>query len=605
MSIPDIVSLDDHRGRRDARFRQTLALYGADDERRRLVSLLREAIRSARADRAGILWIDEYGGGLVHTHCVLDLSSDRPRRTFALEPLRRAWEEGIPGLLDEPNLQDAGSRVLPDGPRSFCSIALGSDGVRAWFLSVDSRAARNRLEQEAVESLMFTAGECASVLLRPGMARGGDPIGSDEGDESLPFERLRTERFSGWPVLQDTDGSETDPDRGQVITIRFLISRLLDGLVEEDFAVDRQSLLYQVEGIRSEVRQVPVADRTCWERVLEAAVSGDHAELARAALELANDAENQGHLHGARELNRLAYDIAVVAGDPEAAMDAARFLGRVCRRMGAWKDSERWYEVGRDVARSGGFRRQEALVLDGLGNTVRVRGNLPKARRIYRRVLEIGSAVEDRYACGSAHQNLMLVEKHAGRTDKALYHGWEAVQAYTSDLHVFAALADLGDIFLQSGELSCAESAFEIVSRQVQNLDIRCIAFDALAHISALRGNRGEFQRRTAQLTEGQFAKVSVEVRAEIHLYRGKSYLALKEREMAEMWIRRSLELAERHGVSRILFEAEGLLDSLQEGSDVTAPCDRGLPKPTSRTISDLQGPLRDLQNQGLSGLSL
>lgn len=592
--MSDVVSLDDYRGDRKARLRETLALYGADGDRSKLVMRLWEAVEVVRADRAAVVWIDEYGPGMVHVHCLLDLGAETPRRAFAIEPLRRAWEEGIPGLLDESELTHSGDRILPEGPRSLSAVALGSDGVRAWFLVADSRSPRSPLSEMAVESLMFLAGECASIVLHQDLA--GSAESADAATAS--FEEVRRDRFSGWPVLQDLEGHESDPERGGAITVRFLITRLLRTLVDDDFVLDAESLRHQIHAIRTEIGATPDAgrERRSWTRVLDAIESDDHREMTRAVLELAHVAENQGHLHGARELDRIAYEVATAARDVEAAVDAARFLGRVCRRLGSWDDSERWYEIGREVARACELPREEALVLSGLGNTLRVRGNHPGAREIYEQVLLMGVELEDDGLRARAGHNLMLVEKHAGRTDEALRHGWSAVQLYPRDFDALAALTDLGDVFLRSGELASAEAAFEVVAARSEILDARIIALDALAHIAARRGDLAEFQRRLERLGSEDVEGAAIEVRGQVLLVRGRSFLALGETGVAERWFRRCLAFAEERGLNQLLFEAEEALAALEDGKGGELLDRRELPEPAPTTMAELREPLSSLR---------
>jgi len=164
MSTSSVVRLDDYRGKKKKRMRQTLALHRPDPTRYRLVEHLQEVIARVGGDRAAVLWVDEYGPGLVHVHCLLDLFSDAPRSKFPSTPLREAWEHGIPGIVDIPDSARYDS-VIPEGPRSLAGVALGSDGSRAWFMVVDGVSPRPELSVAARGDLMFLAGECASVVL--------------------------------------------------------------------------------------------------------------------------------------------------------------------------------------------------------------------------------------------------------------------------------------------------------------------------------------------------------------------------------------------------------------------------------------------------------
>jgi len=614
MSTSNVVSLDELRGHRETRLRLMLALYQVDEERRLVSERLREALRITGADRGALVWIDEYGPGLVHTYCVLDLLSDRPRRSFAIEPLRRAWERGIPGLLDEPDLASSSTRILTEGPRSLAAVALGSDGLRAWFLVVDSRTPRASFDPETADGLMFVAGECASIVIQEdldsahrcvgGSRQGGtsslEASGSTAGSAALSeVERERRSRFPGWPVLQDVGDGEENGGEDQAVTLRFLVARLLRELADDDFAVDPASFQRRIDGVRSEVRGArgPNGSVGAWEEVFCSLEREDYDRLAAAVLDLAVDAEDEGHLHGARELHRLAYDVAVVGCHGERAVDAARFLGRVNRRLGSWDESGRWYEAAGSVARAAGLKRGEALALDGLGNTYRVRGSLPKAREAYTGVLEMGQALEDPDLRGRAHQNLALVEKHAGRTDEALKHGWEAVQSFLgrNDFFFYRALVDLGDILRRCGELDDARHAFEIVAATVQNLDVRVIALDALGHIAALQGDRETFEERLKQLYREPLDRVSVEISAEILLHRGMSYVALEDSEEAESWLGRAVRFAEKHGVSRTIFDAERALEELEENGGAEL-LEKELPSPRSETMFELEAPLHALE---------
>lgn len=588
MSTTDVVRLGEYRGRREKRLRQSLALYRADPERARLVGLLWEALELTGGDRAATLWVDEYGPGLVHVHCLLDLASDEPRRTFSLQVLREAWEDGVPGLLDRPDVSRE-DRILPGRPRSLAAVALGSDGVRAWFMVVDSRTPRPPLAGDVADGFMFLAGECTAHLLHRDIdtAAGRSPDSDD-------FERLRKERFSGWPVLRDVEGAQEGGQTSRRITSRFLVTRILRGLLDDDLAVDRDSLRHQIRGVRDELDELPETDgeTRAWHRILDALEEDDLGALLGGVLELGERVEWQGHVFGARELHRIAFDLSVALGDVAGAADAARRLGRVCRRMTDWSGAEEWYESGREIARSGELRRAEALIVDGLGNLRRERGNFPAARELYEEALEMGRELADARVLGSAHQSLMIVEKHAGRTDDAIRHGWASVQAHASEQRKVAALADLGDIFIRSGALDAAEDAFTVVAARTDKLDFRVMALDALAHVAALRGDGETFRARNERTAREPWADVSPGVRAQVLLFRGRSHLALDEVEEARAVLRSAKALAEEHEINKVLFDAEDLLDELERGEAEADADARELPEPAAETIAEVGEPL-------------
>src|SRR5262249_8611671 len=128
MPTSTVLRLDELRARRDQRLRRALALHTIDSERRRVLTHLSDVVALLGCDRAATVWVDEYGPGLVHVHTILDLVADAPRRRFAVEPLRLAWSDGVPGKLDVHDLGRTAPIPLHDAARSLCAIALGSDG---------------------------------------------------------------------------------------------------------------------------------------------------------------------------------------------------------------------------------------------------------------------------------------------------------------------------------------------------------------------------------------------------------------------------------------------------------------------------------------------
>src|SRR5262245_59398433 len=104
MPTSTVLRLDDLRVRREPRMQRALALHRTDAERYRVLEHLAGVMTLLGCDRAAAVWVDEYGPGHVHAHVVLDVLSDVPRRRFPSEPLRLAWNDGVPGKLDLPDV---------------------------------------------------------------------------------------------------------------------------------------------------------------------------------------------------------------------------------------------------------------------------------------------------------------------------------------------------------------------------------------------------------------------------------------------------------------------------------------------------------------------
>jgi tetratricopeptide (TPR) repeat protein len=559
MSQIDIVHLDSYRMRRNARFRRTLALHGHEADRSKVLQDLWQAVTLVGADRGAVVWLDEYGPGLAHPQTLLDLAADRPRRFFSPIPLRTAWETGVPGLLDLPQA-DGRWEKLGGGIASACVVALGSDGPRSWFLVADSLTPRPALTKKVAGELMFVAGEVASVVLHRDLDRVRAFLGSEVPAEAA-F-RDESGSFSGWPVLKDLEGRRGDDEVSRRIGNRFLVARVVRGLVEDDLVTDPESVAHQVKGVREELGSHGGNDpeAMAWDRVLREVAASDHGQLVAALLEWGRVVEGQGHLNGAVEILGLAYELAKATGSADAAADAARFQGKVFRTRAEWAQATAWYEVARGIAEEAGNPRKLAAVLDGLANAYRDRGNLPRAREVLQEVLEMGREIGDRYALAIAHHDLMTVEKLSGDLVGAIQHGWLAVQSYDSRDGSLRALFDLAGVLRESGELSAAWDAYSVVAGQVEGLEARVLALDALAFVAALKGDRGQHDYMRKRLDAEGWEEVSPVYRGQILFYRGMSCRALGDEVEGRAWLSKALGFAEEHGLNKLIFDAETAL---------------------------------------------
>ncbi len=593
MTASNVVHLDEYRGRRDLRLQQAITLFAMDCERSRVVDHLRKILALIGADRATALWLDEYGPGLVHVHSIVDLASDRPRRAFSTEPLKAAWESGIPGLLDWPDLERSGGPILLEAPRSIASVALGSDGARAWFLLVDSMTPRRPLGEAVAGELMFHAGECAAVLLHRDL---DDPAPAGQGEE-ISQGNDRRRGFAGWPVLKDIEAFEGSEEASRRIATRFLVARLVRGLLDEGLASQEESLSYQIEGVRRELDVVSPADeeRMAWERVLRAVERQDQAELAAATLEMGDRVEALGHFHGAKELHRTAYELAVSLGIVSSAVDAARYHGRVCRKLALWDEAVEWYEQARKLAALTGDVRRGAVALSGLALVYRDRGNLKQARETLHEILRVGQATGDRESLSAAHHSLMAVEKLADAHDTAIAHGWRAVQSYETEEGRLHALFDLAGVFREAGELGAAEDAYTVVARTVRTYDYRLLAFDALALVAAIQQRPDEYERRREHVDTLGWEDAPPLLQAQVLHFRGLASHALGKKKEARRWWTRALAYAEDKRLGKMIFDNEEALRLLAEGESVGCNTSRSPADSQLEEVAEIRAGVREM----------
>lgn len=535
MSVAKVLKLAEHRDRRSYRLALARTIHRADRSRRALVDHLGEIADLTGSDRVAVVWIDEYGPGLVHPHVVLDLLSDRPRRLFAVDPLQKAWDLGIPGALDD---------ALGD-PATF-AVALGSDGARGWFVVADSVTRRSPVEEEWRNRLMFLAGECSAVVLHRDLEtpETGEPGGG----------------FAGWHFLRDLEGHEDDTLRSEVVGRRFEVGRLVRNLVEEDLclASDRrdEQARRAMESIDLE-SGASTGEEAALRDILDGYRIGDMEALARAVLSAGDAAERMDHIFGAVELHECAYAIGAALSDPDITVRAARAQGRILRRRGLWEEAGRWYGIALDIAERAGIWEMVARTRAGLGLIHKERGEYDGARSRFEHALEAARTAGDPDATASIHHDLMSLEWVVDRLPEAARHGWRAVNTYRDESGRVRCLAGFATILRDLGDWDAAEDAYTVVSRTSDEVYYRIYAHDGLTYMAALRGDAELFDRRAAECDALGWEEGPRSAKAEVLYYRGLGHGILGRVDEARAWLERARDFAAEHGFSRVLADAE------------------------------------------------
>jgi len=562
MSVAKVLHLEDYRGKRAHRLRIADRLYGADPKRLAIFRHLSQVAELCDADRAATVWVDEYGPGSVHPHVILDQLSDRPRRFFSVEPLRRAWELGVPGAIDA--LADPTSSI----PTTF-AISLGSDGMRAWFLVAESPAGRPLLDAATRDRLMFLAGECAAVVLHRDL------------DALLPAADQPSEGgFAGWPILKDLEGRESDEAESRRIAQRFVVGRVVRMLADDDFVILPERMTEQVRRARAELpgkEESTDAEAALWHRALDRLDAGDLEGLARDLVALGQAVERQEHGHGALEIYDCAYHLATAVSDPRSAAEAAWYGGRVLRRRAAWDEASERYQTALHIADVAGLSDTSVNVLVGLALLKQDVGNLPAARTRLDEALGVAEAAGVRDTVAVVHHSYMGLEQLAGNVVKGLEHGWVAVATYEDPERRTQCMASLGGLLIDSGDTEAARDAWTLVEHTSTDRFYLIYAHDALAHLSAMAGDEIGFREHADRCDRLDWESGSKSVKAEVLFYRGLSYRALGRLDEAEEWLRRALSFAEEHGYNRTMFRAEHALESLsadriQAAEEVVVP---------------------------------
>lgn len=329
-ALPDLA---DYRDARRRRLSVTRALYAVDGDRAPLLPELVDLFTVARADRAAVVWVDEYGSEeRVHPYAVVDLANDRPDRSFPWEPVAHAMDLGVPGLVDVGGQSPLGRRSGP-----LVAVALGNDWDRSWLLVASGGTPRPWLSELERERVLHIAGRICGIVLHLDLDLRAGIRGM-----SRPSER---EPFAGQGLLADfTDGPRPEAEE-ELIVSRFMVARPI-GVVVKEGGIFPGHLGDQIRTARREMeegdpepperpaweRERPAweRERPAWEDVLRALEARDLPTLGEATLALARHADSAGHRWAFAQLASWAYDLAVASRDVATAAGAAEAMAAAC-----------------------------------------------------------------------------------------------------------------------------------------------------------------------------------------------------------------------------------------------------------------------------------
>jgi len=194
----------------------------------------------------------------------------------------------------------------------------------------------------------------------------------------------------------------------------------------------------------------------------------------------------------------------------------------------------------------------------------------------------------------------MTVEKLSGDLSSAIRHGWVAVQSYDSREGSLRALFDLSGVLQESGELSAAADGYSVVAHQVKGFEYRLLSLDALAFIAARQRKVREYRQIRARMDSEGWEDLTPVYHGQVLYYRGLSSRALGWHEESRKWLEEALSYAEKHGLNKLIFDAEEALAAKSPPPEQPDPR-RGVPEPFRESIGEVRLGLRELR-EALAG---
>ena len=278
------------------------------------------------------------------------------------------------------------------------------------------------------------------------------------------------------------------------------------------------------------------------------------------AMELVADgevAEDASDFEAAIASYGQALEAALCTANASAAIRAARFSGRVLRKLGQWDEAVVWYEHARDTALALGMLSEGAYIAIGLANVRLHKGAIPAAEALYHTAIEEGTQSGNRQAVAQGHFGLMWIHRESEAWTQAVRAGWQALTQARGLPDEWDILAALGDCFRMLGRSEEAWCCNLLTLERSPLAETRHQAAQNLAVIAALRGDEASFDRFAAEVDE---AEVSTRGKGQILFERGQALLALGRPEGHEA-LEAALRYAEESKLGKLVFDIEAALE--------------------------------------------
>ena len=286
----------------------------------------------------------------------------------------------------------------------------------------------------------------------------------------------------------------------------------------------------------------------------------DALRLVNACRRVALWAEQRGALATALEFAQAA---ALAVPDSAA---LAYAVGRLARRRAEHDRAESWYTRAFVQGRETKDWKSSALAVSGLGNVHIRKGNLPAARKAFRRCLRIAERHGLLELQGDAYHDLFAVEVEGGAGFEADPLAEAAFRAYGPRHRKVPRLAyDVAYHWVVQG---FAHGAFRVSRALLPHFDTvaeRALVLGLLARAAGARHERAEFDSAAFHAARLVAGKAAPDAAARTYLGLAYGALSLEEWELAAGWAADALRVSRARGEGKIVLEAEDLREAVEE----------------------------------------
>ena len=244
--------------------------------------------------------------------------------------------------------------------------------------------------------------------------------------------------------------------------------------------------------------------------------------------------------------------------------DAYLLLGASRRTLGRFDDAAVAYALAGDVAATANDIARVLRVRIADAKLSMERGNLPDAERVLEETIGHAAAAGEHEVEALARHQRATVAIERGDYELAIREGYRAFGHLPSANARDRALGDIAAAFAELGCRSAARDANLILAATAQELHTRWVATINLMEIAFLDGREPVFEQYRRELADASLPPM---LGAFYHLYVGRGMQMFGRVDGARREMARALEIAEVHGLNKIVFEAERSLQALDRAA--------------------------------------
>ena len=345
-----------------------------------------------------------------------------------------------------------------------------------------------------------------------------------------------------------------------------------------------------VAAVRDAIAAMPEADRAraVLDGVvgaLERSASGDLSLVAPRLFAYGRSLDFGGRWRVAIDVYRTLLDYAHPLMDADFAINASLRIGYCSRVIGEWDDAAAAYDRAAEIALASGDEADLLRSRVGRANLAKDRGNIPEAEALLDEVLERTARAElpdvRRIALHDRSTVAFLRRDHA----LAIRLAHEAMALSAPGAGRDRLLADIGTYFAALGVHGAARDAHLVVAHTALEQFQRWSSLLSLLELAALDGDAAAFETFRRAVVGAPLPPELAVLRG---IYEARGHAVFGRADEAKAAAGDALQRARESGQHRYAFEAEALLERLDEEA-------RPAPAPVSEVPGDLEPVVREI----------